>query len=50
MLVIGDRESTDGTVSVRTRTGGDQGASSVDAFIASAREEIARKGQVPVTA
>jgi threonyl-tRNA synthetase len=44
MLVIGDRESTEGTVSVRTRTGGDQGASSIDAFIASAREEIARKG------
>jgi len=47
MLVIGDRESAEGTVSVRTRTGGDQGASPVDAFIASAREEIARKGQVP---
>jgi len=44
MLVIGDRESTDGTVSVRTRAGGDQGASPVDAFIASARDEIARKG------
>jgi threonyl-tRNA synthetase len=50
MLVIGDRESTDGTVSVRTRTGGDQGASSIDAFIASAREEVARKGQTQVTA
>ena len=46
MLVIGDRESTEGTVSVRTRTGGDQGASSIDAFIASAREEIARKGKL----
>ena len=46
MLVIGDRESTDGTVSVRTRTGGDQGASSIDAFIASAREEVARKGKL----
>jgi threonyl-tRNA synthetase len=44
MLVIGDRESTEGTVSVRTRAGGDQGASPVDAFIASARDEIARKG------
>ncbi len=44
MLVIGDRESTEGTVSVRTRAGGDQGASAIDAFIASAREEIARKG------
>ena len=46
MLVIGDREQQEGTVSVRTRTGGDQGASPVDAFIASAREEIARKGQL----
>jgi threonyl-tRNA synthetase len=44
MLVIGDRESAEGTVSVRTRAGGDQGASQVDAFIASAREEIGRKG------
>ena len=46
MLVIGDRETTEGTVAVRTRSGGDQGASPVDAFIASAREEIARKGQL----
>jgi threonyl-tRNA synthetase len=44
MLVIGDREAAEGTVSVRTRAGGDQGASPVDGFIASAREEIARKG------
>jgi threonyl-tRNA synthetase len=46
MLVIGDRESAEGTMSVRTRAGGDQGASPVDAFITSAREEIARKGQL----
>jgi threonyl-tRNA synthetase len=46
MLVVGDRESAEGTVSVRTRTGGDQGASSIDAFIALAREEIANKRQV----
>jgi threonyl-tRNA synthetase len=44
MLVIGDREQQEGTVSVRTRTGGDQGASPVDAFIASAHDEVARKG------
>src|SRR3954466_5269526 len=44
MLVIGDRENAEGTVSVRTRTGGDQGASPVDAFIASAHDEVARKG------
>ena len=41
MLVVGDRESGNGTVSVRTRRGGDKGASPVDAFIASARDEIA---------
>jgi threonyl-tRNA synthetase len=50
MLVIGDREAAEGTVSVRTRTGGDQGASPVEQFLASAREAIARKGQVPVPA
>jgi threonyl-tRNA synthetase len=44
MLVIGDREQQEGTVSVRTRAGGDQGGSPIDAFIASARDEIARKG------
>src|SRR5207302_8978034 len=45
MLVVGDRETADGTVSVRTRTGGDQGASTVGAFVASARDEIDSKGQ-----
>jgi threonyl-tRNA synthetase len=50
MLVVGDREHAEGTVSVRTRTGGDQGASPVDAFIASTREEIAHKGKAVATA
>ena len=45
MLVVGDREASEGTVSVRTRTGGDQGASSVGDFIAKADEEIRRKSQ-----
>jgi threonyl-tRNA synthetase len=45
MLVVGDRESTEGTVSVRTRAGGDQGAQPIDQFLASAREDIARKGK-----
>jgi len=49
MLVVGDRESTEGTVSVRTRSGGDQGASTIEAFIASAREEIAHKGRTTVS-
>src|SRR5262245_24393286 len=49
MLVVGDRESSEGTVSVRERAGGDKGASSVDRFIEAAREEIAHKGKVTVT-
>src|SRR5947209_7930500 len=48
MLVLGDREQQEGTVSVRTRTGGDQGASTIEAFITAAREEIAHKGRAVV--
>jgi threonyl-tRNA synthetase len=44
MLVVGDREAAEGTVSVRTRTGGDQGASTIAAFVESAQREIADKG------
>src|SRR4029077_17003315 len=44
MLVVGDREAAEGTVAVRTRTGGDQGARTVDDFMASARDEVARRG------
>jgi threonyl-tRNA synthetase len=40
MLVTGDREAADGTVSVRTRTGGDQGARPVDEFIVAALEDV----------
>src|SRR5947199_1847350 len=46
MLVVGDRESAENTVSVRTRAGGDQGPSTVAEFIAKAREEIAIKGKL----
>jgi threonyl-tRNA synthetase len=49
MLVVGDRESSEGAVSVRERAGGDKGASSVDRFIEAAREEIAHKGKATVT-
>jgi threonyl-tRNA synthetase len=45
MLVIGDRESADGTVSVRTRGGGDQGPSSVGDFVGKVQDEIASKGR-----
>jgi threonyl-tRNA synthetase len=44
MLVVGDREAADGTVSVRTRSGGDQGASTIAAFVDSAGREVASKG------
>jgi len=45
MLVVGDREAEQGTVSVRSRAGGDQGARTVDDFMAAAQDEIARKGR-----
>ena len=47
MLVTGDREVAEGTVSVRSRSGGDLGARAIDAFIASAQEEIAAKALTP---
>jgi threonyl-tRNA synthetase len=40
MLVIGDREAAEGTVAVRTRAGGDQGARAVADFIGAARQEV----------
>jgi threonyl-tRNA synthetase len=46
MLVVGDREAAEGGVSVRSRSGGDQGSRGVDAFLASALAEIAAKGDV----
>jgi len=45
MLVVGDREAAEGTVSVRTRTSGDQGAATIAAFINTARAEITSRGQ-----
>jgi len=43
MLVTGDREAAEGTVSVRSRSGGDLGARAVDRFVTDALGEIARK-------
>jgi threonyl-tRNA synthetase len=40
MLVIGDREAAEGTVAVRTRAGGDQGARPVAEFVAAAAIEV----------
>ena len=45
MLVIGDREAAEGTVSVRSRAGGDLGARPVAEFVRDAAEEVARKGR-----
>ena len=43
MLVIGDKEIEEGTVSVRTRDGKNLGAIALDDFIAKACDEIATK-------
>ncbi len=40
MLVVGDKEAEAGTISVRTRAGGDMGAMSFDEFAAKIQEEI----------
>ena len=45
MLVVGDRESAEGTVSVRSRAGGDLGARMVSEFIDASRTEIDTKGK-----
>jgi threonyl-tRNA synthetase len=45
MLVLGDKEVADGSVAVRSRTGGDIGARALDEFIVMAKEEIAARGR-----
>ena len=50
MLVAGDREAAEGTVSVRSRTGGDQGSRLIDDFINGALTEIERKQAPPAAA
>jgi threonyl-tRNA synthetase len=51
MLVTGDREAAEGTVSVRSRSAGDLGPRSLDDFIAAAMEEIrTKKLDVPAAA
>jgi threonyl-tRNA synthetase len=50
MLVTGDREAADGSVSVRSRSGGDQGSSPVDTFIQAALEEVRRKKSLGASA
>ena len=45
MLVVGDRDMENGTVSVRTRTGEDLGAMTMDAFLAKCMDEIKTKAK-----
>jgi threonyl-tRNA synthetase len=50
MLVTGDREVAEGTLSVRSRSAGDLGARPIDAFLRDALDEIARKDLGATTA
>jgi threonyl-tRNA synthetase len=43
MLILGDREVAEGQVAVRSRTAGDQGAQSLDDFVAAVRVEAAER-------
>ena len=43
MLIAGDNEVNDGTVSVRSRKGGDLGTMTIDAFLDMIKEEIDTK-------
>ena len=45
MLVVGDKEAQDGTVSVRTRSGGDEGVMTMDAFLNQCLTEIDTKSK-----
>jgi threonyl-tRNA synthetase len=40
MLIVGEKEASSGTVSLRKRAGGDQGAIAIDDLISQARELI----------
>ena len=40
MLVVGDRESSDGTVAVRSVTMGDQGSQALNSFVKASLEEV----------
>ena len=45
MLVLGDREAAEGTVAVRSRKEGDQGAQSLQDFLARAEDDVRRRKQ-----
>ena len=46
MLVVGEKEATNGTVSVRSRSEGEMGAMAVDEFIAKLQKEIKEKNKL----
>jgi threonyl-tRNA synthetase len=46
MLIAGDREAAEGTIAVRSRSGGDLGPRPLAAFIADALDEVRRKDLV----
>ena len=48
MLVAGDREAAEGTISVRHRTQGDIGSQRLEEFLEHAQQEIAAKAAAPV--
>jgi threonyl-tRNA synthetase len=43
MLVVGDKEAAEGTVSVRARAGGDKGSTSLEEFLRATSSEVSRK-------
>jgi threonyl-tRNA synthetase len=48
MLVAGDRETAEGTISVRHRTQGDIGSQRLEEFLEHAQQEVAAKAAAPV--
>jgi threonyl-tRNA synthetase len=49
MLVVGDREAAEGTVSVRSRSGGDLGGKPVNEFVRAALDEVRERGRWTAT-
>ena len=49
MLVVGDREAAEGTVAVRSRSGGDLGDRPIDEFVRDAQAEVSSKGAAAET-
>ena len=45
MLVVGDKEAENGTVAVRTRSGGDEGVMDLQTFLTQCRQEIDSKSK-----